>query len=902
MTFTGIEKLAGGLGDDRFTLDTGVLSFGGTLWGDEGTDELRATDGTNAWAVTSTNAGTLNGDTIFTTMETLTGGTGGDTLTGANTTNTWTLTSGNGGTVTGLSGGFRNMESLAGGTDRDDFNFNAELNWAGSLTVDGRAGEDTINLPGGITVGSTLSATAETINLGGAISTGGAQSYAGTVVLVADAALTGAGVNFGGTVDGAHDLTLAVSGATTFNGAVGGSAPSGLGDGTDASLRINSKGTTTFAQTVRTSQGIVQANDAGQVTFSKNVDVVGRTTPTEFSGNVALHGLTFTSAGPVTFGTASTDQVTLLGGAVKIDTSRANAPVTFNSRVNGTDAGPTLEIDSRNGSTGGGAVAFRAAVGEGVDGLTLDVRSAEFDGTVRLGTQGLRVTATDRVGFADAVNTGGPVSLQAGGRITTKGVTATTGNIEIHATGTDGDLLVNGPVKASWGGVSLVSDLGRIYTNGKDSLNVAITGYSDDDPDKAPAQRLGVDLDTRPAPPDPAAPPDWQPGKAAIVIQSHGSLSLGPQAVLTAKGQYYSGDAAHDDRIPIGLRHNGPRTDSGDPLDVAIYLKAGGAVPIVSSGPKPDHEDITVNSKAISISQQGGGVGTLVVDAADTVAFGKKFDGYLRAGGDLQRIEVVSRMSPADLSTVAIWGTLPHADDLYDVHAWPNFQGVDYRRYFNGTYPDDYVIYLLRGGDPAIASPLFEVMPFQQAAPVPVVVAVDVVERVPPVVRGRDATQILGEALRIPHPDCMSEDQQDTAQCQTVGDLLAVDPSLVAGVLARIEAVDRRLLPDETPEGRQERLMRLEALAKHWPPVNSSNLRQIQTEARNTPGLLEWMESAVDFVRILHVPLHKSLRWSSDTFLLTYLASSEQLQRFMRTYIEVRLTQDDAPVFSSEAE
>ncbi|MDO8789529.1 MAG: filamentous hemagglutinin N-terminal domain-containing protein, partial [Sulfuritalea sp.] len=57
--FSGVAGLTGGTVADTFTLSAGV-TFGGTIDGAAGTDELKATDGTNAWVSTGSKSGTFN--------------------------------------------------------------------------------------------------------------------------------------------------------------------------------------------------------------------------------------------------------------------------------------------------------------------------------------------------------------------------------------------------------------------------------------------------------------------------------------------------------------------------------------------------------------------------------------------------------------------------------------------------------------------------------------------------------------------------------------------------------------------------------------------------------------------------------------------------------------------------
>ena len=79
-SFTGVENLVGGIGDDRFRIVVGG-SLAGSLAGGAGTgiDELAGPDQINDWLISGVNSGNVNG-TVFTGIELLTGGTNNDTF------------------------------------------------------------------------------------------------------------------------------------------------------------------------------------------------------------------------------------------------------------------------------------------------------------------------------------------------------------------------------------------------------------------------------------------------------------------------------------------------------------------------------------------------------------------------------------------------------------------------------------------------------------------------------------------------------------------------------------------------------------------------------------------------------------------------------------------------------
>ena len=245
----------------------------------------------------------------------------------------------------------------------------------------------------------------------------------------------------------------------------------------------------------------------------------------------------------------------------------------------------------------------------------------------------------------------GGVALMAAGDITVQAVTTnenenpvlsiTNANIELQSTG--GSLEINDSLTANGGGVKLVADDGKIYTpdGANDTLNVAITGYSDD----GAATPIGVDLLL------------GSGQKAAIVVSSDEELKLGQNAVMTAKGNYYTSD----DRESVNFKHEGP--DSGDPIDVAIYLRNTNVSEHVEGN---KDSDIKLGSEVVSIDIVAGiGIGTLVVDTYDTVTFTPAFEDSLKTGAsNVKRIEVVSRYSET-IGMAREGGVLrlPHADN-----------------------------------------------------------------------------------------------------------------------------------------------------------------------------------------------------------------------------------------------
>ena len=76
MNFTNVENLTGGLYSDTFQVQSGAAGFG-MINGGNGTDTLVGANGSNVWDLTGVKSGTLNG-LSFTAMENLSGGSGDD--------------------------------------------------------------------------------------------------------------------------------------------------------------------------------------------------------------------------------------------------------------------------------------------------------------------------------------------------------------------------------------------------------------------------------------------------------------------------------------------------------------------------------------------------------------------------------------------------------------------------------------------------------------------------------------------------------------------------------------------------------------------------------------------------------------------------------------------------------
>ena len=192
-------------------------------------------------------------------------------------------------------------------------------------TTFGDAAVDQVTGLGTLTTDAAGTTTINTDTVSGAILTFHDKVAIGTSMTLTATSL----LIFNQTVDGPHDLTLEVSGPTTFVGEVG--STTALGDGTGAAITIDSVGTTEFQSTLKTDSGITQANGSGTITFRGDITIAAGNTNTTFNANVVLDGLSFTSAGSIIFGNTTTDSLTISGSPTTITTAVANKDVTINS-------------------------------------------------------------------------------------------------------------------------------------------------------------------------------------------------------------------------------------------------------------------------------------------------------------------------------------------------------------------------------------------------------------------------------------------------------------------------------------------------------------------------------------------------------------------------------------------
>ena len=343
MNFSSIEALDGGASDDSFTLASGISSFNGTInGGSAGSDTLAVTDGTNTFALSASNAGTLNTSTPFTNIDVLTGGSGSDGIVGTGINDAFNITGANAGSVAGMS--FSSIETLDGGAGDDSFTLASGVGTFSGTINGGSAGSDTLAVTDGTNTFSLNASNTGTLNtstlftnidvLAGGSGSDGIVGTAGNDTFSISGANAGsvAGLSFSSieTLDGgAGDDSFALaSGVGTFSGTInGGSA------GSDTLAATN--GTNTFALSG------LNAGTLNATTLFSNIDVLtGGTGSDEIVGTSGNDTFSITGANAGSVAGMTFSLVEALDGGVGDDSFTLAAGVnSFNGTVNGGSAG-----------------------------------------------------------------------------------------------------------------------------------------------------------------------------------------------------------------------------------------------------------------------------------------------------------------------------------------------------------------------------------------------------------------------------------------------------------------------------------------------------------------------------------------------------------------------------------
>ncbi len=273
---------------------------------------------------------------------------------------------------------------------------------------------------------------------------GSSMTFNDDVVLTDSITVTDLGdVTFEGTVDGGHDLTLEVSGRTEFWDAVGGVTALGTGDvpAPSTSITIDSTGVTEFIDadgtdsvpTVRTNAGIDQDDGAGEVIFNEDVRVLTDAVGTTFDADVELDGVTFRSAGPVTFGDEGSDalEVTDTTTVTTDSPALAGSTVTLNGDT-------TLDADLTVASGDADILISGTATVDGNSDLVLNsAGTTDVDGRVGGTIPIASITTDDAQNAADTTEIGNDIDAQ-GGTMTYNDPVELTDDVTLTDTGTTG--------------------------------------------------------------------------------------------------------------------------------------------------------------------------------------------------------------------------------------------------------------------------------------------------------------------------------------------------------------------------------------------------------------------------------------------------------------------------------
>lgn len=414
MSGTSMESLVGGSANDTFTQASGVV-FNGSIAGGGGTNTLAAVDGTNAWAITSANAGTLNTNTAFSGITNLAGGTGADTLTGRNTGIVWTVTGTNAVTVDGMNG--TSMNALVGGTNTDIFNLNAGVTFNGSIAGGGGAG--TLSTPSGTNAWVITGPNAGTFNTNTVFS--GITTLAGGS---GDDTLQGRNANTAWGISAANTVAVEGMSATSMNALTGGTADDtftlAVGLPSFNGAIAGGGGTDTLAATNGTNAWAITGANAGTLntstTFSAITNITGGSGTDTLTGRNNATAWNVTGAKAVTVeGLNATNMEALVGGTLSDTFSLASGVPTFNGSVAGGGGTDTL-------ATTDGTNAWAVT---GANSGTLNTSTA-FSAITNL-TGG---TGADTFSFADAGSVAGTVA--GGGSTDTVDLSAKTGVVAIN--------------------------------------------------------------------------------------------------------------------------------------------------------------------------------------------------------------------------------------------------------------------------------------------------------------------------------------------------------------------------------------------------------------------------------------------------------------------------------------
>ena len=375
--------------------------------------------------------------------------------------------------------------TVNGGAGDDTINITSTT-FAGAITVNDDADADVINISAGLPTFTSAAFTAETINAA-TLTTSGNQTYTGAVLLSGATTLTSntGGITITGTANGAQALSLsAVAGNINVTGAIGGVTP--LTSLTTLSATIS-------ALPAITAGALSITATAGGVSGANNVIISGATSVTA-AGAITLNGagndfqgsvtLSATAAGAIAVtdstGGLNVASATTTDGAISLTATSGNLTAT-----SATAGGAGRNVTLTTVTSGNVLVGSVTAAG---DTITINSAGAIEESGADLGADltasTLSLTAASGIGAAGIIETAantingttvtGGIALANSGALNVTGLSATTSG-DISLTNTGG-LTTSGVVSAAGGTVTLSdSNFVTLGANVSGSGDVLIT-------------------------------------------------------------------------------------------------------------------------------------------------------------------------------------------------------------------------------------------------------------------------------------------------------------------------------------------------------------------------------------------------------------------------------------------
>jgi hypothetical protein len=296
-----------------------------------------------------------------------------------------------------------------------DYTVTGTINGAQNLTLSGLGTKTFTGIVGGTTALGT--------GTGAAISMSGGNVLFGRLTtasgIVSSAKVTLAGVttlaagNTGSSLTGDVDLlgtTLTSAGTIGLGNSAADSVKLG------GAVLVNGLGAVNVGGTVTDNAGftsLTQAGTAGKISFDENVTLDVAAGVVTLNGNVGLSGMTFSSAGTVTMGSALTNLITLTSGAVTL-TGTGTGSFAVNGVVAG--GGQDLTLSGAGGKTFTGAL-------NGLGTLGLTEGSGTFNSTV----SGFAFNQSGGVAVLNGNGTFAGASTLGGTSTTLNGITFSSG-------------------------------------------------------------------------------------------------------------------------------------------------------------------------------------------------------------------------------------------------------------------------------------------------------------------------------------------------------------------------------------------------------------------------------------------------------------------------------------------